>query len=136
MYIQLLLHNPERGRKPVDKPRFLLYHTLLLHNPERGRKPDYKFMYHLIAYYYYITPKGDGNIVSPGGLVFSCYYYYITPKGDGNCIASPWKAPALSKLLLHNPERGRKRAANGALKSSDLNYYYITPKGDGNCFFI
>ena len=62
------------------------------------------------------------------------YYYYITPKGDGNNKGQREKQCKRS-LLLHNPERGRKRHKSSALNAFGLNYYYITPKGDGNEVF-
>ena len=57
--------------------------------------------------YYYITPKGDGNSLSPDLYVPLRYYYYITPKGDGNRDRIA-RYKSLNLLLLHNPERGRK----------------------------
>ena len=37
-------------------------------------------MYHLIAYYYYITPKGDGNMSTASSVIGALIIYlYITP---------------------------------------------------------
>ena len=83
--LRLLLHNPERGRKHFAatlKPRKA---ELLLHNPERGRK----------------------LVLVEHGLVI-VYYYYMTPKGDGNIVDSDDQR-VVPELLLHDPERGRKR---------------------------
>ena len=46
-----------------------------------------------------------------------------------------FKLRVVALLLLHNPERGRKRILfEGYQHFTD--YYYITPKGDGNCIVM
>ena len=85
---------------------------LLLHNPERGRKPISPILYsNSSSNYYYITLKGDGNyqFAVVDALLDTVNYYYITPKGDGNTIPSQLFKSIIQKLLLHNPERGRKQ---------------------------
>ena len=47
-----------------------------------------------IPNYYYMTPKGDGNVLSIVITPSLINYYYMTPKGDGNerfFIRSEWK---------------------------------------------
>ena len=64
-------------------------------------------MYHLIAYYYYITPKGDGNLLFMFPPHSQCLnYYYITPKGDGNMSTASSVIGALIIYLYITPARG------------------------------